>query len=360
MEQPQCSGAHLVSREHIQSTLLAAGFEPSRYAQAHADLAGLDEAAACRHFIDHGADERRIFPVKVDTGALRQIGDKKIVRALVNAWGLSAARSGQDVSTVCSELLGLADLGCRPYLVMGDSHSDRYCRFGTRGHHWLGPVHLSCSAGSARGLGNPRSRSGYGSLIRRNVASLVQRDIDIPMIVQFGQVDTEFVSIFNRIKQGSRSFSMHEAQAFNLVTIGAFVGFMRDCVPSATRHRVNVASLFPPSLSDEKWAEGYINGHILSLEAANVADISARIRELEVPSFRQRTELHAHYNEHLERHCRREGFGFVDGFSPLLGENGLLDQRWIAETQGADHHVDHMPTTAPIESLLWSLIGPQV
>jgi hypothetical protein len=342
----------------LREALFAAGFDAVKYQNANPDLQSLSADEAVEHYISWGAREHRVFPINFDAKAARRIGNVELLAGLVRAHCETLPYDGGNVAKVCRDLLSLADLGCVPYVVIGDSHSARYRRHGVRGGRWMAPVHVFCHAGSAGGLGNPNSRSGYGALIRRLIAGLVEGDIEVPIIVQFGQVDTEFVSIFQRVRSGATSFSMHHARAFNLVTIGSFVGFMRDCFPKSLRHRVNVAALFPPALSDEKWAEGYVNGHILSLEALNIEDMTSRIAELEVPTIHQRTELHRYYNERLRRACEKEGFGFIDGFSPFIGEDGLLDLRWTPEGQGADHHIEHVPTEKPIESLIWSMLSP--
>jgi hypothetical protein len=67
--------------------------------------------------------------------------------------------------------------------------------------------------------------------------------------------------------------------------------------------------------------------------------------------------MHAHYNAGLRAACRRHGFRFIDGFTPFLGPDGLLDPRYIIpERGGAEHHLDSRATYGAIAGMIWTCI----
>jgi hypothetical protein len=85
--------------------------------------------------------------------------------------------------------------------------------------------------------------------------------------------------------------------------------------------------------------------------------LSAGIRELEIADLRQRTAIHAHYNDLLLAGCRQHGFGFVDSFTPFLGSDGVLDPNYaIAEADGLNHHLDSRRTYAVLADVIWEVI----
>jgi len=359
-----------VSPESLIAALVATGFSVEAYRDAHQDLVKHCSAPeqALAHFFRWGVFERRLYPVTLDIDALCTFVElpvhargfvATIAASLCHAHGSAIAEP--DAARVAQWWMQLGPLrarGARPYLVIGDSHSWVLRRSVSRGGQWLVPLHLLCSAGSAVGLGNPSSRSGYGARLRSIAALLeeLQGAKSLPVLLQFGQVDTEFVHPFRRLDRGVTRFDREECQDFCRRSVDSYIGFVQDAFAKSL-DQLDVVSIFPPALSDVQWAAGYVNAHIASLESAlDVGTLRLAIRALEIPDIRGRTDIHREYNQLLQKACQRAGLRFVDAFTPLLGGDGLLDPSFVPVGRGADHHLEFWPTEAVAATLLWNCI----
>lgn len=111
-------------------------------------------------------------------------------------------------------------------------------------------------------------------------------------------------------------------------------------------------------LTDDAWRRGHLNYDIVWRETdMSLEQLSAGIRDLEIADLRQRTAIHAHYNDLLRAGCRRHGFGFVDSFTPFLGSDGVVDPNYaIAEARGFDHHLDLRRTYDVLSNLIWEIM----
>lgn len=349
--------------------LLRTGFSPEAYRDAYGDLVALnwDATQALAHYLRHGLDERRRAPMTLDPQALlafARLGPcdsglkPRLLTALAEHLFDNIDHPYGAVITERWPVIGaLARAGARPYFVAGDSHSNQYRLGGTRDSSWLLPIHLLCTGGSARGLGNPASRSGYGAHLRQALRGIdtLPGAADLPFLLQFGQVDIEFVHHYQRARDGKWALSLDDYRAFCDATLERYLAFITDLFPSSDRARVFVVSVFPPALSDDAWRQGYVNDDIARREdAPPAAELSAAIRLLRIADLRQRTEMHAHYNAGLRAACRRLGFRFVDGFTPFLGADGLVDPRYVVpEAGGAEHHLDSRQTYGTLATLIW-------
>jgi hypothetical protein len=361
------------------SLLLQTGFSPEAYRDAYGDLTPLNWNAtqALAHFLHHGLDERRDAPLTLDRQVLvalarlqpRDTGLKaKLLTCLArHLFDNTAHPYGPAIAERWPDIRALAHEGGRPYFVAGDSHSNQYALTGTRDDAWLLPIHLLCTAGSARGLANPASRSGYGNHLRQAVELIktLPGGDELPFLLQFGQVDIEFVYHFRRVMDGQRTLNLDDYRAFCDTTLERYVGFVTELFNSPQRLNVFLVSVFPPAVSDAAWRAGYVNDDIARHEQTMPAtDLAAGIRGLEIADLRQRTEMHARYTAGLRAACRRHGFRFIDGFTPFLGADGLVDPRYvIPEHAGAEHHLDSRATYAVLAGMLWTCIdamGPAV
>jgi hypothetical protein len=353
----------------LEALLAEAGFDADTYRQASADLAVLDsDDAATVHFLAHGVFERRCFPIDLNVRAIRELGRMRVRRpgypaeirsALCHAYAQGLPRD--DPATFADgagRIATLRDMGCRPFLLVGDSHSDIFRRSSVGTGTWLTPLHLSCSAGSARSLGNPASRSGYGRRIAAHAQALSTAGISLPILIQFGQVDVEFVSIFHRVRDGLPRLDMAYYERFCEEVVEAYIAFLLRTFDR--RDDVLVLSIFPPALSDEQWHEGYINAHVMGLEGdRDAGEMRRAISRLEIPTLRQRTEIHACFNARLERSCRQSGLRYVNVFDGLL-DGDLLDRRYGPATRVADHHLDYPSTGDFASRLLFELTDPHM
>ncbi|HTB47856.1 MAG TPA: hypothetical protein VK741_29845 [Acetobacteraceae bacterium] len=367
------------------SLLLRTGFSAEAYRDAYGDLTPLDWNAtqALAHFLQHGLDERRDAPLTLNRQALVTLARlvprdsafkaKLLTRLARHLFDNTAHPYGPAIAERWPDIRALARAGARPYFVAGDSHSNQYALTGTRDAAWLLPIHLLCTAGSARGLANPASRSGYGKHLRQAVEIIrtLPGGDELPFLLQFGQVDIEFVYHFRRVTDGQRTLSLDDYRAFCDTTLERYIGFVTEMFNPPQRLNVFLVSVFPPAVSDAAWRAGYVNDDIArheevmlpaaelpaGIRAPEIADLATGIRALEIADLRQRTGMHAHYNAGLRAACRRHGFRFIDGFTPFLGPDGLLDPRYvIPERGGAEHHLDSRATYGAIAGMIWTCI----
>ena len=355
------------------------GFSPEAYRDHHADFASLNwgPTEALDHFLRHGLGERRDVPMTLDRDAFVALARLPIANTALKARLLTGlaqylfADTGHPYGPAIGErwpaVRDLMPQGARPYFIIGDSHSGHLNLTGTRDAEWLLPIHLLCTAGSAAGLGNPASRSGYGPMLReamKTIQALPGSDA-MPFLIQFGQVDIEFVYHFRRVRDNRRALDLDDYRRFCDETLARYIRFVAEMFDPPGRKRVFIASVFPPALSDESWKRGHINDDISQRETdISVQELSAGIRELEVVNFRQRTEIHLHFNAQLKIACERLGFRFLDLATGFLGADGLLDPRYISpERQGFEHHLDTRQTYADLLRPIWQaldLTGPNI
>lgn len=336
----------------------ALGFSADEYLRTNPDLAnaGLDEAGATYHYLSCGAlaEQRRFNPSST-------AGDRSWISAL-EAFPLDSPASrlllvnlmlnriwsdrlpldaGQGV---CADfLVACRRKAIRPLLMIGDSHCQAYLLpQEARGSVYI-PLQMVCHGGSAAGLANPGSKSGFGGSITRffDAHGDMIREFELPCFFKFGQVDAEFVWVFKRAQQQETGWSIAGFEAFAGSAVTRYVDFLEQL---STAHdlvdRVRVFSIFPPTLSDASWREGYINARIGRLESDLARDVlSEKVRQLSIPTQRERTRLHAVWNALVMQECAHRGLLYVDDFQMLLDHRGLVDSAYTAGHDGSDHHL---------------------
>lgn len=189
-------------------------------------------------------------------------------------------------------VLALIGEGARPYLLAGDSHSNQYNLTGDRNGEWLLPLHMLCTAGSASGLANPRSVSGYGGHLRRAVLDIesLRHAREIPFLMQFGQVDIELVHHYQRARNGERTLKLDNYRASCAATVESYMGFATRMFRSRQRANVFLVSVFPPVLSDAALKRGYLNEDIAQREGAGPSEqLLQALLGLEFADLTQRT-----------------------------------------------------------------------
>ena len=346
--------------------LAAAGFDPDAYIADNPGLAakGLTASRATEHFLRHGYAEARnlrlqklphtlaLFDTECEPDRERCAMICQRVYAVQSRMPESADYLWSGDTAVLDDFF--LRTGAAPFFVIGDSHSHAYRRYGTAGRTWWAPVPLLCTAGSAMGLTRPSSRTGYGPKIlrwaERNSSGAGQR---YPVLVKFGQVDIEFVWNFRRIRDKAVAFSRSAFDGFAEQVLAEYFAFLDALASRIGSARLHVCSIFPPALNDASWKEGYVNGHVGQLEGDRSLEALAEgVRTLEIPDQVTRTQMHAAFNTGLREGCLVRGLGFIDDFHPLLGPDGILDQRYVPLTAGRDHHVGYWAVADPINALL--------
>lgn len=360
-----------LSARDFLDLLSRTGFSERDYRDAHADLveACPDPREALLHFFRHGIDELRLYPLTLDLDGFRALAgcgieDQEFLVGLLSslvttALGSDGAREASAAGEQQSLLATAASLGARPYVVIGDSHSHHYRRRDIRGGEWLLPIHLLCSAGSAMGLDNPSSQSGYG----RRIGAFAETWADwcatrgIPILLKLGQVDVEFVYNFKRIRDGRFRFEEPEFHEFCRFSTERYFRFLSRIFPAEARSGVHVLSVHPPALSDEMWRSGYVNAHVAALQSALPLDMLREgLERLDVPDLPTRTRMHAFYNMLVEARCDEHGFRYVDDFSPFVSASGTLDPRFIPRGRGRDHHLEPDTTREATTAILWDCV----
>ncbi|GJD48232.1 hypothetical protein OPKNFCMD_0948 [Methylobacterium crusticola] len=307
-----------------------------------------DDRVALLHILRGCTEASFALPAALDLAGLERLAAARpwnrrylaqIVASLVNAHLTARPASAHDPDFWRRLLPALRRVG-RPFLLAGDSHSLLSRSVGGGRRAPTVPVHLLCSAGSAVGLANPASRSGYGQYLARTAAALAAAGgRGLPAFFQFGQVDVEFVSTFRRIARGEAAFDPAAFGTFCTEVVERYGAFLGEHFGRFTA--VHVVGIAPPALSDEAWAEGYCNAHVAQLEGdRDEAEIIRAVRSIAVPGLAARTALHRAFNDRLRALCRARGLRYVDGFDALLGPDGTLDRRFLGAAQGRDHHVD--------------------
>jgi hypothetical protein len=358
-----------VSPRDFVDLLRRTGFSAEAYRDYYDDFAALNwgPTQALGHFFNYGLDERRGVPMTLDRDAfvalarlpIADIGFKaKLLAGLAHYLFDDLGHPyGPAIVERWPVVRDLASQGARPYFITGDSHSNHLNLTGARGGEWLLPIHLLCTAGSAAGLGNPASRSGYGPLLRDAVGVIgtLPGGIEIPFLFQFGQVDIEFVYHFRRVRNGRWILDLDDYRAFCDDALTRYIGFVANAFDTSRRKQVFLASVFPPALSDAAWKQGYVNDDIARRETEeSVQALSIGIRKLEIADFRHRTEIHLYFNARLKAACERLGFGFLDVATGFLGTDGLLDPLYISpETRGFEHHLDARQTCRALVQPIW-------
>lgn len=352
----------------LQSSLSECGFPIAHYRQAFSDLNGMTDIEAAEHFVQFGSREGRFVSMSLQSHGLP---------ALRKALGSGSLFLGQVLSALFTShfraqpplldgsetdfqaVVSLArPFGGMPVLVFGDSHAVIYAvGKEVRGSQWLLPVDLRTIGASARGLGRDASSSGNGHRIRRFLEThLHEGGLSATMIFAFGQVDLEFVLPYSAIKkQGLNTLPAAYVEEFVRRTVEYYVAFLCSVVPETVRNSAIVASVLPPTLADDHWAEGYISA-LIGLE--NDPDLSARLRAFCIPSIAERAEIHRAFNARLKQVANAAGFRFLDAFSAFAGPDGCVDPRFAVISGGKEHHLDQSPATFDsANTLLWSAIS---
>jgi hypothetical protein len=343
------------------------GFNSSIYLANNPDLsaAGLDETGVTLHYLLFGYKEGRAIPtpasLAVFTALARAISDEtSYVASLFDGLVLGGLRSRNQDPSVWnaddSDFIPLFERSSRkPYVLIGDSHSNLYVRYNASAEMDLAPIHLLCGAGSAMGLNNSASKSQYGQRLKVWIKD-ARFNIELfstPVFLKFGQVDTEFVWTFDRIRKGRKYYDRRNFEEFSSRSVKAYCDFLDDFCTRIDPSVLRICSIFPPTLSDAAWTQGYMNAHVNTLEGeGEESDLKEAIQGLEIPDLAERTKLHAYYNDQLRTEAESRGLIFIDDFSPLVGEQGVVDDVFMLDHNGDDHHLRFSPIAPEIERLL--------
>ncbi|GFE77669.1 hypothetical protein [Novosphingobium sp. TCA1] len=328
--------------DKLISAVRACGFDPAEYINSVNDMKNFNEDQATYHFILQGFRENRDFPMGRPMQGISELlnlsientGYQKLLASgvMVRQFQTAAKSNWDHLIELIKEIKSANFV---PYIVIGDSHSELYSRFIDVDGRIFVPVNLVCSGATALGLGREDTRSGFGRRIYEWLKKLQSENIAIPEIFfKFGQVDVEFTSTFKRIKLDGNLFSLPDFVDFVDLSISSYEKFLREI---SYIGRLSVCSIFPPTLTDAAWNEGYVNANIAFAETGvSPESISKQVRNLEIPSMRSRTEMHALYNHKLKKMSEHLRLNFIDDFSPLVGNQGVVAEEFVPGHPGND------------------------
>jgi len=167
-------------------------------------------------------------------------------------------------------------------LLIGDSHSNLI----TLKNNFK---HLLCSAGSAKGLNNPNSRSGYNNLIINTVKS---GNYDL-LIFFFGGVDVDFSFIHKYLDNPTIDYRI-----FNQEVVDNYIEFINK---NFVGIKSIVLSVGLPTLSDSFLKNGLLNADINRLEGKNASELESKLSNVtHLPNIETRTKITLDFNARLQ------------------------------------------------------------
>ncbi len=329
--------------------LHACGFSEAAYLDRQDDLrrARMDPAAALRHFLRCGIDEDRFVPCAPFPDGLRALADlrlpnrdygRKLFRAICVGQlrhADTAGRLWRGIGAATIEMI--REQGGLPYFAIGDSHIEHYFRTTWSGNRWLAPMVMTCPGATGANLADLGGKSRFGLNILQ-WAQTEAKHLNVPILLKFGGIDTEFAWIrhmirnkMDRSSKGAFETYCHDA----LTQYGRFLDMLIDI---AGPKQLWICSVFPAILRDDAWTAGFIRAN------ADTPERNRRLAEtlagLEIPSLIERTAMRNHYNRGLQALCTARTLPFIDDFTPFIGDKGVVDARFLGAHAGADHHLD--------------------
>lgn len=168
-------------------------------------------------------------------------------------------------------------------LIIGDSHSNHIkIKYNYK--------HLLCSAGSAKGLNNINSRSGYNKLILNEVKN---NNYDL-LIFLFGGVDVDFCFIHKFLEDPKMSY-----ETFNNEVIDNYIKFIDNNFYGI---KIIILSIGLPTLSDLFLKKGLLNAHINQLENKDLKQLKHKLTSVNyLPDIYTRTKITLDFNNKLQK-----------------------------------------------------------
>ena len=269
--------------------------------------------------------------------------------------------------TFCAEILRAVSHFGQPVIVFGDSHSRVFRQtIGRRGGPII-PLNVLCGGGSASGLPNQASRSGYGTLITAAAAAIEdgkkQAGVRCPVLFTFGQVDMEFVESYRRLKAGLFDYDASEFARFSSDLAVSYA----DWVASLPLTDAVMVGINPPCLDDRHLQAAYLIQMQTYLPAgpAQEQDPFSDFPKMRFPDQLTRTRNHAAFNASLAAAAHARGLTYVDSFDTLLDASGRIapkyacafDGTWVkAGHKGKDIHIGGREALAIKARLLRDLL----
>lgn len=337
--------------ESIYFLMEKAGFSAAEYRGSGADLLdGLpsDEWSA-KHFVQFLEAEVRTprrFPIDLNFSCLEMLARKTVyskwhlaslLRNLIQAQ-IDYSRDIIKEKEFWGNVLKTLSLVGVPVVFFGDSHS-RLFRQTIHGNGGIIiPINVLCGGGSAVGLPNGSSRSGYGSLLNAATKAIGEaeqaRKYKVPVCFNFGQVDVEFVHTYRRLKRGDLRPGIAEFYEFCTEVSSSYIAWIRDLAALNTV----VVGINPPCINDKYIFEAYLAQMQVYLGAGVADENRGEDFEALVPEFYKlqfsdklsRTEEHRYFNDCLQKQARQHRVNYIDGFQDLIARSGCIDPKYAS------------------------------
>jgi hypothetical protein len=207
-------------------------------------------------------------------------------------------------------------------LVAGDSHSRHVLV--RNGQNFL------CSAGSAKGLNNPYSKSQYGKKLKEYVR---QHHHEIGRIIfLFGGVDCDF-SYIHKLLHGQ----LKSVSEFNRDVIDNYVQYV---LSNFENKEVIFLSVGLPTLDDAHLKKGILNAHVTHLEALQFNELQQKVYAYpQLPNIEERTQVTLNFNHQLREKIqalRNPRVKFIDVSSFTYdASRGYIKEQFFTKR---DHH----------------------
>jgi hypothetical protein len=350
----------MVDVDLLASCVKDCGFDEQEYLERNnLDQVGFDSNQALFHFLTEGLDERRSFtcaplPVGLAGFSSLKLPDRGYAARLFrNLFQGQLSNPATADSIWQSTDGGLIDAilanGGLPYVVFGDSHASHYMRRLWVGDIWFAPLCFVCNAASARGLANEASLTGHGARILQWARTPGHQNHDIPIFFKFGGIDAEYLWILHRLRHGIRQFSIAEFEHFARLSVTRYADLFDQLCQFIDPGRLRICAVFPSALVDSHWIDSFVRFNAGTPEHA--IRLAAELHEMELPDLLVRTRLRAFYNAILRAMSEAKGLVFVDDFTPMLGQDGILDRRFLPRDPN-DHHLDHTASEKALVTII--------
>ena len=333
------------------------GFYPQAYRESWPDLVAnlqsdLWSAPHFVHYMEHQTKVIRGFAIRLNFDVLdtlcrlpmlSRVRKASLVRSLIQAemdFDKECVYRKEWWDRTIEALRAVGD----PLLIIGDSHSLIY-RQTTRAlfGRVSVPLHVFCGGGSAVGLANPKSRSGYSTRLEKIFQALAKSSdhgLAMPVCFAFGQVDSEFVYTYKRIKEQQQDFVFSKGAMFLKTVAEAYLKW----IATLGIHNVYVIGVNPPCVDDAFILDTYSiqmstyhQSNLMDGESeAEVAALIGRMARLEFPTKKVRTALHALFNDRLREISRPLGFRYLDNFQDMVGPDGCIDAKYACALEGQE------------------------
>jgi hypothetical protein len=166
-------------------------------------------------------------------------------------------------------------------LITGDSHSDSI--------YFNNSIHISCRAGTAKGLNNPNSISQYNNKLINDIKANNYSNL----FFLFGGVDVDFCFVHKYLENINIDY-----KAFNLDVINNYLNFITN---NFFDKSVIILSVGLPCLDDKYFIKGILNAHINKLDNQHLETLENKLLSCKVlPDIYKRTEITLHFNKTLE------------------------------------------------------------